>query len=204
PWDPPPRAHQAGRAPGGRRRRRIPDPGRGRWGGAVAGHPGALHRPAGRPAGPGAARSSWGAGSQADHGLEAAAADGPDRTPHGRDGPGPTAELNAGDRRPVASSISCSRPDRIAAANAWYSRSFWSAYRSAKLVSDRSNRSSSPRHSAIATGPAGYRGCAPWPPSSRPAWLPWPPCWTVRPRPRRRGFRSSTTSSGWRSVEGER
>ena len=44
--------------------------------------PGALHDPAGRPAGPGAPPPSRGAGSQAHHGLETPAADGPDRAGH--------------------------------------------------------------------------------------------------------------------------
>ena len=72
-------AHQAGRPRGGHRRRRRPDPGRGRRGGAGAGHPGALHRAAARPAGPGAPRPSRGARSHPCHGLEPPVADGPDR-----------------------------------------------------------------------------------------------------------------------------
>ena len=78
------RADQAGRPGGGHRRRRRPDPGRGRWGGAGAGHARSLYRAAGRPAGPGAPSPTWGARSHPCHGLEAPVAAGPGRARHRR------------------------------------------------------------------------------------------------------------------------
>ena len=57
-------ADQPDQPRGGHRRRHRPDPGRGRRRGAGAGHPGALCRAAGRPAGPGPPRPPRGARSQ--------------------------------------------------------------------------------------------------------------------------------------------
>jgi diacylglycerol kinase family enzyme len=94
----------------------------------LLGHAGALHGPAGRPAGSGSPRPSRGAGSQTHHGLEAAAADGPDRTRHGRHRHKPELSRMAvatprppprWDRAAQVPSSACSRPDRIASANAW-------------------------------------------------------------------------------------
>ena len=96
-----------------------------------------LHRPAGRPAGPGSPRPPWGARSQAHHGLEAAPANGPDHAPRGPRGrrtqlswvvslnamPRLTADLRADrterNRAVQAPSRTSSRPDRTASANAW-------------------------------------------------------------------------------------